>query len=454
MNLTERWSTSTRLTLSNAGVIVLCFVILAGTVISYARYFMREHIRESVDAELHIMVREHSLDGQRGLTQLIRFRLQGQDPEHQRVYRLEDDAGRTLIGNLAQWPAAGAGQRYLSLPSQAHPGETQVIARSARLADGSRLLVGYDEYELRHLEERINQVALSSLVLVIVMALLAGRQITRNALRPIAGMRRSAQQIMNGDLDHRLQVSGSTDEFDALSSTLNDMLDRIAQLIRGIKGTTDNIAHDLRSPLTRHRARLEAAQQQRPSAEAWPEWVDSHLRDIDQVLSTFQSLLRLASIDSGVLRGAFAPTDLNQLCHDAAEFMEALTESRGQALVLTLPDSPVKIAGHRDLLFQLLINLLDNASKYSPEHSEIHLSLSSDRARWHLSLSDAGPGIPAAERDKVFERLYRLDQTRQTPGLGLGLSLVKGIVLLHGGSIRLADAHPGLRVEIDGPIAP
>lgn len=454
MNLTERWSTSTRLTLSNAGVIVLCFVILAGTVIGYARYFMREHIRESVDAELHIMVSEFSLDGRRGLTQLIRFRLQTKDPEHQRVYRLEDATGKYLIGNLGEWPAMGRQVGYLSLPSAAHPDETHVIARWARLSDGSRLLVGYDEYELRHLEHRIDQVALSSLVLVIVMALFAGRQITRNALRPLIGIRRSAEQIMNGDLDHRLAVSGSHDEFDALSGTLNEMLDRIAQLIRGIRGTTDNIAHDLRSPLTRHRARLEAAQSQMPSAATWPEWVESHLRDIDQVLSTFQALLKLASIDSGVLRSAFAATDLRQLCQDAAEFMDALTDSRGQVLTSLLPEQPVMISGHRDLLFQLLINLLDNASKFSPAHSTIRLALMTDDKRWQLRISDAGPGIPGPEREKVFERLYRLDRTRQTPGLGLGLSLVKGIVQLHGGRIRLEDACPGLKVVIDAPLAP
>lgn len=454
MNLTKRWSASTRVTLANAGVIVLCFLILAGIVIGYARYFMREHIRESVDAELHIMASEFSLDGRLGLSKLIYFRLQGLDPRHQRVYRLEDATGQRLIGNLAQWPATGATQGYLRLPSAAHPGETHVIARWTRLPDGSRLLVGYDEYELHHLERQIDQIALISLLLVIIMALLASRLITRNALRPIAGMRRSAEQIMKGDLDHRLQVQGSNDEFDALSNTLNDMLDRIAQLIRSIKDTTDNIAHDLRSPLTRHRARLEAAQEHMPMAAAWPEWVDSHLRDIDQVLSTFQALLKLASIDSGELRSAFMPTDLRQLCLDAAEFMEALTDSRHQTLMLALPEDPVMIAGHRNLLFQLLINLLDNASKYGPEQTEIRLTLTAHRGIWSLTLSDAGPGIPDTERDNVFERLYRLDQTRQTPGLGLGLSLVKGIVQLHNGRVCLKDAHPGLRVEIEAPVRP
>lgn len=452
MSLTRRWSTSTRLTLANAGVIVLCFLILVMTIIGFARYFMREHIRENVDAELHIMTSEFDQDGERGVVRLILSRLQVRDAEHQRIYRYEDRHGQVLAANLSAWPPGRVPpSRYLELPSLGHPEDTRVVARWEPLPDGSRLLIGNDEYELRHMEQRIDQVSLFSLLLVVLLSLLASRQITRNALRPIEGMRRSAEQIMSGDLHHRLAVSGSGDEFDALSGTLNDMLDRIEQLIGGIKGATDNIAHDLRSPLARHRGRLEAALLRPPAPAAWPDWIDSHLRDIDQVLSTFQALLKLASIDGGMLRSHFAELDLGQLCRDAANFMEPLAESRDQRLSLSLPPQPLLMDGHRDLLLQLVINLLDNACKYGPAGSDIRLSLKRGATHWTLCISDAGPGIPASERDKVFERLYRLDQTRQTPGLGLGLSLVKATTQLHGGKISLGDAGPGLRVTITCP---
>lgn len=447
----RRWSTSARLTLANAGVIIVCFVLLLVVVVGLSRHYMYQHIRESVDSELTMLAGEFSLDRRTGLIELIHERMRRRSPYHARVYALQDADGRYLAGNLPRWPEAATGREgQLMLPSVEHPGETYVVTAYESLPDGSRLLVGFDQYELHHTEERLREGALLCLLVVLAMAWFAGRLITRISLRPIETIRASARQIMLGDLRHRVPLSGSGDEFDQLAETLNSMLDRIQQLISGVQGATDNIAHDLRSPLTRVRARLESVLAGPPKDEDWAPWVERHLADLDQVLSTFQALLQIARIDSGVLREHFTVCDLAELAREAVDFLEPLADARGQRLDVALPES-LPLAGDRDLLQQLLYNLLDNAIKYAPEGSVITLTgaCASDQVR--LVLRDQGPGIPEAARERVFERLYRLDATRQTPGLGLGLSLVRAVVQLHHGGIRLDDGAPGLVVALTLP---
>lgn len=461
--LSSNWSTATRITLSNAGVILVCFLILAGGVMVMSQYFMRQHIQESVRAELNILESEYRLDGIFGVRALIQGRIREHSSLDHRTYYLEDAHGQYLAGNLPAWPSAAkkAGE-FLSLPSSKDNDDYSVVAQARVLPGGYRIFVGFDERELSYVQRKIRQGATWSLLLVLLLSWLAGRYTTRLALRPIEQIRHSAGKIMQGDLRHRIPVGHNGDEFDALARTLNDMLDRISQLIAGIRNATDNIAHDLRSPLTRHRARLESRLENPPSSSEWAPWVEDNLRDIDQVLATFQALLKIASIDSGLLRAAFQPIDLVPLISDAADFMEPLAEARQQKLTVTLPEH-AHLQGHRDLLFQLIINLLDNAVKFTPPGGHIDIVLTAAGNAWQLSVSDTGPGIPAAERGKVMDRLYRLDATRQTPGLGLGLSLVQAVTTLHQGRISLdsASAEPageahqaGLCVSVLLPVQP
>lgn len=434
------WSTATRITLSNAGVILVCFLILASGVMVMSQYFMRQHIQESVRAELNILETEYQLDGILGIRALIQGRIREHSDLDERTYYLEDAHGQFVAGNLPAWPKSAITHgTFLNLPSARDSDDYSVVAQSRELPGGYRIFVGFDERELAYVQRKIRQGATWSLILVLVLSWLAGRYTTRLALRPIGQIRNSVDKIMQGDLRHRIPVGQDSDEFDALGRTLNDMLDRISQLIAGVRGATDNIAHDLRSPLTRHRARLESRLSNPPVDSEWAPWVEDNLRDIDQVLTTFQALLKIASIDSGVLREAFQAIDLAPLIADAADFMEPLAEARQQTLSVSLPEHAV-VMGHRDLLFQMLINLLDNAVKFTPAHGHIRVSLIQTGHHWVLSVIDNGPGIPEAEHCKVFDRLYRLDATRQTPGLGLGLSLVQAVTTLHQGSITLQDA--------------
>ena len=447
-----RLPTARRLMLSNIGIIVLCFVVLLVLVTWLSNRFMREHIEEGVDAELAMLVSEYRIDGREGLIHLVDDRSRHHAQGHERYYRLETSGGRLLAGNLDAWPAdAGNEPGHLRLPSELHPDKTLMAASWTRLPGDMRLVVAFDEYELHHVQRKLRQGATWCLLALLLLATIAGQIITRAALRPIETIRESARQIMQGDLSHRIPVEGDRDEFDQLAHTLNEMLDRIEHLIHGIEGATDNIAHDLRSPLTRLRARLEVAQRQAPPPEEWEAWIERHLGDIDRILSTFQALLKIARVDSGILRSAFTRLDMAALCRDAAEFMEPLAEASGQTLVVSVPDS-LAVDGHRDLLFQLLINLLDNAIKYGRARTAVELSCLRAGASCQITVRDHGPGIPEADRERVFERLYRLDETRTTPGLGLGLSLVRAVIHLHEGRIALADARPGLRVEISLPL--
>ncbi|WP_428384725.1 ATP-binding protein [Nevskia ramosa] len=447
-----RLSTSAKLTLANSALLAISFSALLLLVTWLADRFMVGHVQESVGAELHIMQAELQVDGVRGVIALIDRRMQNLSVNHDRLYRLEDAQGLKLAGNVDTWPVTTAVQgQSFKQPSRRFPGKTEVALQWARLSDGSRLLVGFDEIEVASVRDGIRRAALWSLVAMLVVSLSAGLLLTRAALKPVEAIREAAQRIMEGDLRHRIPARANGDEFDRLGETLNSMLDRINTLIASVRGATDNIAHDLRSPLTRHRARLEAALRDPPLESGLQPWIERNLADLDQVLATFQSLLRIASVESGLLLQEFAPCDIGQLVRDAADYIEPLAEEKNQQLrVSVMQGEPLH--GHRHLLFQLLINLLDNAVKYSPEETIVRVSAAMRASAWEIEIADSGAGIPEAERSRVFERLYRLDVSRHTPGLGLGLSLAKAIVELHHGAISVQDNKPGTRIVVTIPL--
>ena len=414
--------------------------------------FMLRHVAEGLDAEVHILESDFEVDGREGVISLIRLRVQSEAGDPHRLYRLQAADGSTLAANLSSWPAvdAAAGET-VRIPHPLRRDGSEMLARWAQLSDGSRLLVGFDEHEVHQVRSDLRRAGLWSLGAMLLVSLAAGLLLTRAALKPIEAIRVSALRIMGGDLRHRIPIRGTGDEFDRLGLTLNAMLDRIEHLIASVKGATDNIAHDLRSPLTRHRARLEAALRAAPDDDHLPALIEHSLVDIDQVLATFQSLLRIASVESGLLRNEFRRCDIAALIRDAVDFVEPLAEQTAQRIYLELVDG-LHLQGHRNLLFQALINLLDNAIKYGPEQGEIRVRVRQHGASISIEIVDQGPGIPLPERERVFERLYRLDRARSTPGLGLGLSLVRAIAQVHGGSVGVLDSAAGTRVEMRLPM--
>jgi signal transduction histidine kinase len=288
----------------------------------------------------------------------------------------------------------------------------------------------------------------------------------------VGEINRAIRRIMAGDLSQRLPRNQSGDEFDQLTDNLNRMLERIEGLMDGVRQMSDNIAHDLKTPLARLRNRLVELQQRLETegesgagvhggaqdvANAWADTAtqadearaaaDDALREADALLATFGALLRIARIEASARREGFATVQLAGLVHDVAELYEPLAEERGQRLVVDV-GAGADVRGDRDLLFQALANLVDNAIKYAPEGGQVVVALGRDGGCPVLTVTDNGPGVPPQDRDKVFQRFWRGDGSRTTPGSGLGLSLVEAVAALHETEVALEDARPGLRVRL------
>ncbi|MEJ1975689.1 MAG: HAMP domain-containing sensor histidine kinase [Acetobacteraceae bacterium] len=370
------------------------------------------------------------------------------------IYLLVNASLQPLAGNLAHWPA------LVTEPDQSY--ELRIeragiisMARVRRfdLPDGDRLLIGRDVEQRRPLRTLLTSALLWSLLLLVVLGTVGGLVMQRLFRRMIANVSLTAAAIAQGDLGRRVRVSGLGDEFDRLAEVINDMLDRIARLMDGVRQVSNSIAHDLRTPIARARARLEDAGMHATSTEELHAAIERAVMDLDRVTAVFDALLRIAEIEAGARRSAFAKLDVAPLVTDLAELYTAVAEERGTRLVLTAP-APLPVNGDRELIQQALANLLDNAIKFSPPGGMIHLTAALYGDVVSITVSDQGPGIPEADRGRATERFFRGEAARQTPGSGLGLALVEAVAQLHGGSLHLEDAEPGLRAVLTVPCMP
>jgi len=254
---------------------------------------------------------------------------------------------------------------------------------------------------------------------------------------------------MEGDLSARIPVRGTNDEIDQLVVGLNAMLDRIQQLLDGLRQVTSDIAHDLRTPLGRLRQKLEEAREHATTTAEYQGATEAAIAEADSLLEIFSALLRIAQIEAGAQKSAFSAVDLSELVRSIGEAYAPVAEDAQHKLETAVEDG-VTLAGDRQLLAQLFTNLVENALNHTPAGSAVRLILRRIATGFEAEVADNGPGIPAAEHDKVFDRFYRLDRSRTTSGSGLGLALVKAIAILHGLSIRLEDHKPGLAVILGG----
>jgi signal transduction histidine kinase len=284
-----------------------------------------------------------------------------------------------------------------------------------------------------------------------ILALIGGIVMSAGLLRRVEDIRRTAEDIMAGNLSRRIPTRETGDDFDRLSASLNAMLDRIQQLMEGMRQVSNDIAHDLRTPLTRLRQRLEKARAKSGTVEEYQALVDANLEEIDQILRTFAAMLRIAQIESGATRARFAELDLSALLASIVDLYMAYAEDQNKILRGTI-EPGVTVTGDRELVTQMVVNLLENALHHTQRATIIDVGLRSRAERAVCTIADNGPGIPADERDKVFRRFYRLDASRATAGSGLGLSLVAAVAALHQVRVHLADNEPGLRVSLEFPI--
>jgi len=365
------------------------------------------------------------------------------DVQNESLYLLIDAQRRILAGNLESWPAeANADLPWIRMPLLRDGMMSEARLLRIDLPGNARLLVGRDVAEKLRLRallsEGIAWAASSSAAIALLGAWMLRRAL-EHRLRPVYG---TAEAISAGDLTRRVPLSDRKDEFDRLGLTMNAMLDRIAQLMEGVRGVSDAIAHDLRTPIARARAKLEEALDSAQDEESLRAAVEQGIADLDNIARIFQAVLRIAEVEAGSRRAAFAPLDLAPALRDAAELYEASAEVAGQALLTEVPEN-LAMVGDRDLLLQAVANLLDNALKFTPAGGSVRLSAAAGGGFITITVADDGPGLAPADRERVGERFFRADAARSTPGSGLGLSLVRAVAVLHGGEASIGDAQPG-----------
>jgi len=363
-----------------------------------------------------------------------------------------------VAGNIHSWPAAlGTGTTELAEVPYDVDGDgaddPDAIARvqPVTLASGHRLLIG-ETLEMRKEFERMIRLALiATLAVTLAVGIGGGGYISHGFLGRLDRINRSSQAILEGDIGRRMPVGDAGDELDVLAAQLNRMLDRIELLMRGMREVADNVAHDMRSPLTRLRGRIELALMRPADADQGREVLRRTIEEIDRMLEVFNSLLTIAVAESGADRDRFTRFDLARVAQTALELYEPLAEEAGLRLELATPER-LELDGDADLIGRALANLLENAVKYVPRGGHVRVEVERRGSTARLVVSDNGPGIPESDRKRVVERFARLDDSRTAPGSGLGLSLVRAVATLHEGRLTLEDNRPGLRVSLELPI--
>ncbi|HLW74702.1 MAG TPA: ATP-binding protein [Gammaproteobacteria bacterium] len=413
-------------------------------------------------AEGAVLVRLYALKGSAGLEETVAARssltsLAASDlgDTGPRQYLLTDPKGARLAGTLSAWPRAmPAGDDAwatlrLVLPFD-QPGLDQdgpvvrVRVHALALPGGYRLLIGQSLNETDELRATLLAVTLGAVLLILLAGVFGGVLVGRGVVRRLEQVTRAADTIMAGDLSGRIHEEGGRDEYDALAEKLNAMLARIEELMQRTREVTENVAHDLRSPLTRLRGQLEALA--RRGGEGDRDALHKAMEETDRLVAVLNSMLSIAGIGARG-RDAWETLDLGRLCGDVAELYGALAEDK-RIRFSTRFDDGVQVSGNRQLLAQAVSNLLDNALKYTPAGGQVSLLVERGMAEARIVVADSGPGIPAEMRGRVLERFVRLDASRSEPGNGLGLSLVAAVAAHHGAALRLEDNHPGLRAVL------
>jgi signal transduction histidine kinase len=453
-------STAFKLTL----VYLLIFILFAASLLGYfalnTRRLINEQITTTVQSEIRGLTEQYEQGGLRRLVTSVELRSRRPGSN---LYLVTTASGEGLAGNVGALQPGALDHsgwletlyRRLDSPDGA---DRHALVEVVQFGGGFRLLVGRDLDERERLYNIIANAGRWSFAVVVVLGLAGGFFVSRRVLSRIDAMTGTAQTIMAGDLSGRLPVAGTGDELDRLANNVNAMLDRIVALMRGLTEVSDNIAHDLKTPLTRLRNRCEQALRNSTSEKDYRAALESTIEESDGLIRTFNALLMIARAEAGHARDNMTEFDAAEIARDVGELYEPLAEEKGLALKVDAP-APAPVRGNRELVGQALANLVDNAIKYGSngklngEPTEILVRAGNDGERIKLTVEDHGPGIPDADRERVVERFVRLDQSRSEPGLGLGLSLASAVARLHGGELKLEDNHPGLKGTIDLPRA-
>ncbi len=454
-------TTAFQLTLVYLAIFVLFAASLLGYFALNTRRLITEQITTTVTGEINGLSEQYTQGGIRRL--VIAVDLRSRRPGSS-LYLVTTPTGEGLAGNVGSLEPGvldhpgwlETSYRRLDAPEGS---DHRALVEVVQLPGGFHLMVGRDLEERERLFGIIANAGQWSLALVIVLGLVGGFFVSRRVLKRVDAMTDTAQTIMAGDLAGRLPVAGTGDELDRLAVHLNAMLERIEALMGGLKEVSDNIAHDLKTPLTRLRNRCEQALRDAHGDGDYRAALETTIAESDELIRTFDALLMIARAESGHARDNMSEFDAAEIARDVGELYEPLADEKGIALTVEAPVA-APVHGNRELVSQALANLVDNAIKYAGPGGKLNgspaaivVKAGSEGERITLSVADHGPGIPDADRGRVVERFVRLEQSRSEPGSGLGLSLASAVARLHGGELTLEDNHPGLRSTIALPRA-
>ena len=454
-------TTAFRLTL----VYLFLFALFAASLLGYfawnTRRMITEQISDTVNSELSDLTDQYARGGLRGLVSAVEGRALRPGAN---LYLVTTPQGQGVAGNVASlapgvMDKSGWAETFYKRLEEADANTRNhfALVKVSQLTGGFRILVGRDLEERRRLFGIVAKAAQWSVIIVVVLGLVGGVFVARRVLRRIDAMTGTTQRIMAGDLSERLPVGRSGDEIDRLAENLNAMLERIEALMVGLKEVSDNIAHDLKTPLTRLRNRAEEALAKAGNEGEYRAALERTIDESDGLIRTFNALLMIARAESGQARDNMSDFDAEEVAHSIHELYEPLAEDKGMTLAVSAETATIH--GNRELISQALANLVENAIKYgqrvtppdgenTEKSPDILIDARRDGDNVLLSVTDHGPGIPEADRQRAVERFVRLEASRTQPGSGLGLSLASAVATLHGGDLRLADSQPGLRVTL------
>ena len=449
-------TTAFRLTLAY----LLLFALFAACLLGYFAWNTQRLINEQITTTVNADTLElNELFARRGLRGIV-FSIENRALRPgANLYLITTPTGQAVAGNVASLEpgvmatTGWSETMYRRLDDQDAP-KHRALVRVSELSSGFRLLVGRDLEERQRLLKIVASAAQWSLLIVVVLGLAGGVFVARRVLRRIDAMTGTTQRIMAGDLSGRLPVGRSGDELDRLAENLNAMLERIEALMNGLREVSDNIAHDLKTPLTRLRNRAEEALASAGSEAEYRAALERTIEESDGLIRTFNALLMIARAESGQADGNMEDFDVAEIAVGIHELYEPLAEDGG--MTLSVQATPVMMHGNRELVGQALANLVENAIKYGQAsdgavNNAVEILARRDGDKLLLSVRDHGPGIPVADRKHAVERFARLEASRTQPGSGLGLSLASAVATLHGGELRLGDGHPGLRATLVFP---
>lgn len=438
----------------------LSVILLFGFIYTFAKSYTENRVDESVRMQYSYLLNAYRDTGSNGVEGRIQ-QLIAEDDEGKEIYLLVNKEFEKIGGNLNKWPLNAhvesrfddKGNEWVTfhIESVRSPMEKiEVKALAIRLSKWRYLLVGRSTQELARVEQIITQTFLASLAVTLVMAFIGALVMTRSVMKRLSVINRSANTIMHGNLSTRIPYTKGGDEFDELSSNLNHMLDKIEILLQSISLFANNIAHDLRSPLSRIITRLDAGLRKIEPGNSARELLEKNIADMEGLVATFNAILKISELEASTDLQHFSEVDLKDVLSDLIEFYEALASEKNITLSADLYQ-PARVRGERHLLTQAFANLLDNAIKFTPEGGIITVSITRTPEHIDVAIADSGPGIPEIYHDKVFEKFFRIEESRHTKGNGLGLSLVAAVARIHHAKILLESNEPGLKAILRLP---